>query len=75
MDEDLNQLVPFLSWHYLSIQVPSRFRGSGWVSWRATSSDLGPTLRRFILAHKTRIQELLEPQKELQVLDTSATQG
>ena len=26
------------------IQVPSRFQG--WVSWRATSSDLGPTLRR-----------------------------
>ena len=26
------------------IQVPSRFRG--WVSWRATSFDLGPTLRR-----------------------------
>ena len=33
-------VVVVLSFYVLSIQVPSRFRG--WVSWRATSFDLGP---------------------------------
>ena len=36
--------VPTEALPFYPIQVPSRFRG--WVSLRATSSDLGPTLRR-----------------------------